>query len=352
MTDESPPRKTKLYGGIDLPEHYPPTISDAVGTQVDGSAVGEVLDRYHIGDMLGRGGMGEVLSARDEQIGRAVAIKRLRVANPPPDVVARFLREARIQSRLEHPAVVPVHELVTIGEQPFFVMKQLAGITLADVIAKLAQRDPRTIEEFPRLRLLRAFADVCLAVEFAHTRGVVHRDLKPANVIVGDFGEVYILDWGIARVLHDPEGDRPSFADVHTLDGTQTVVGSILGTPGYISPEQISNDDSLDGRADVYALGCILYEILTLQPLLPRGSAAVASRSLASMLARPCAHPIARSRPSSTGSAPTRPSARHATASRPRVRSETQSCASSTATATSRCARSWHAASSLQHVRR
>jgi serine/threonine-protein kinase len=275
------PRKTQLYGAVDLGSSYPPTLVDRStritpsATPVAGTAL---LERYRIGDVLGTGGMGEVLSARDEQIGRPVAIKRLRVENPSPEILARFLREARIQGRLEHPAVVPVHELWNDGGQPFFVMKQLTGTTLADVLPKLAMGDKRAMEDFTRQRLLRAFADVCLAIEFAHARRVVHRDLKPANIVLGDYGEVYVLDWGIARITEEDEAPkRDSFSDIGTVAGTETVVGAILGTPGYISPEQIRGDHFLDGRADVYSLGCILFEILALQPLHPRGQAGVAS---------------------------------------------------------------------------
>ncbi len=221
--------------------------------------------RYRPGGVIGRGGMGEVVSARDEQIGRSVAIKRMRGHDAPPEAVARFLREARIQGRLEHPAIVPVHELHDTGDEPFFVMKQLAGTTLADVIA-----------ERPRNVLLRAFVEVCLAIEFAHTRGVIHRDLKPANIMLGDFGEVYVLDWGIARVAGE-EALRSNFADVDTLEGGATEAGTVLGTPGYMSPEQIRGDADLDGRSDVYALGCILFEILAGKPLHPRGQAGLAS---------------------------------------------------------------------------
>jgi serine/threonine protein kinase len=260
-----------------------PSSSGSEGREIGGSS----LMRYKLGAVLGRGGMGEVLSARDEQIGRSVAIKRLRMKDPSADALARFLREARIQGRLEHPAIVPVHELWRDEhDRPFFVMKQLTGTSLLDVLTKLAQRERDAAGQFPRQRLLRAFADICLAIEFAHTRGVVHRDLKPANIVLGDFGEVYVLDWGIARVSTDPV-ERQSFADIDTADdGTETVVGSILGTPGYISPEQIRGDADLDGRADVYALGCILYEILANQPLHPRGQAALAT-ALVGIDARP-----------------------------------------------------------------
>jgi len=252
------------------PGTLPPSWPSSSGA--DPGAPG--LARYRLGAVLGRGGMGEVVSARDEQIGRSVAIKRMRAAAPSADTTARFIREAKIQGRLDHPAVVPVHELWRDDQgQPFFVMKQLTGVTLADV---LASNDPELTKKYSRQRLLRAFCEVCLAVEFAHTHAIVHRDLKPANIVLGDFGEVYVIDWGIARVAGD-EAMRASFGDVVPLDDTGTVAGSILGTPGYMSPEQIRGDADLDGRSDVYALGCILFEILTAAALHPRGHAALAS---------------------------------------------------------------------------
>jgi serine/threonine-protein kinase len=152
-------------------------------------------------------------------------------------------------------------------------MKQLAGTTLADVLPKLVAGDPTALAQFTRQRLLRAFVEVCLAIEFAHTRGIVHRDLKPANIALGDFGEVYVLDWGIARVLADRE----------------TIAGAVIGTPGYIPPEQIRGDDDLDHRADIYALGCILFEILALEPLHPRREAGLTSALTGTADARPSA---------------------------------------------------------------
>jgi serine/threonine-protein kinase len=204
-------------------------------------------ERYELGPTIGKGGMGEVVAAHDAQIGRDVAIKRLLAPRPTLAQLSRFLREARIQGRLEHPAIPPVHEL---GEddhgRPYFVMKRLAGVTLDKVL-----RDPKT--PHTRQSLLRAFVEVCRAVELAHSRGVVHRDLKPANVLLGDH-EVYVLDWGIAR----------------ELDVAEPVPAAILGTPGYMAPEQSGGDLTLDGRADVYSLGCILHEILTGVALNPR----------------------------------------------------------------------------------
>ncbi len=230
------------------------------------------LGRYDLGEILGLGGMGEVVSARDEHIGREVAIKRMRADSPSPQSIARFLREARIQGQLEHPAIVPIHEVSRDGNgMPYFVMKQLTGITLSDVIRSLAEGDPETEDVFSRQRLLRAFAEVCLAVEFAHSRNIMHRDLKPANIMLGDFGEVHVLDWGIARAI-DEAPERESAIDVVTSEGEHTAAGTTLGTPGYMPPEQLRADPDLDQRADVYALGCILFEILTLKPLHPRNA--------------------------------------------------------------------------------
>ena len=214
---------------------------------------------YELGEVLGRGGMGEVVLAEDKTIGRRVAIKRMRAALPTPDAVARFLREARIQARLDHPAIVPVHE---VGEdadgRPYFTMKRLAGITLYDVL-----KEGKATQQ----KLLRAFVDVCLAIEFAHERGIVHRDLKPSNIMLGHYGEVYVLDWGVARVTGDAE---LAGVAIESLAG-ETQQGAVLGTPGYMSPEQMRGEE-VSAATDVYALGAILFEILVGQPLHPRGA--------------------------------------------------------------------------------
>ncbi|HWO24501.1 MAG TPA: serine/threonine-protein kinase [Kofleriaceae bacterium] len=323
-----PPRVTEVQGW-DVGASQTPWPSSS-GSDAGDDPASQSPGRYCIEALIGRGGMGEVVSARDEQIGRSVAIKRLRAPNAPADVVARFVREARIQGRLDHPAIPPVHELWRDERgQPFFVMKQLSGITLSEVLArsgaaeeaaetrddpdgddgaKSGARDPDTAKagptakhaardgaadpasapasepkpdaprRFTRQHLLRAFVDVCLAIEFAHTRGIVHRDLKPANVMLGEFGDVYVLDWGVARVL--ASGAQDLAEDVAPAapppDLGDTVAGLVLGTPGYMSPEQARGDADLDGRADVYALGCILFEILTGEPLHASGEAGLA----------------------------------------------------------------------------
>jgi len=250
MTDEpeSPTIKVAITGEEDqggdrpeLPEHL------------------LIAGRYRLARRIGKGGMGEVMAARDEQVGRDVAIKRMRSANPSPRAVARFLREASVQGRLEHPAIVPVHEIGRDSDGlPFFVMKKLSATSLVQVLA----------EQAPLQRVLRAFTDVCLAVEFAHVRGIVHRDLKPDNIMLGDYGEVYILDWGVAKV----SGEDDDFTDVTSGSGEHaTAAGTAIGTPGYMAPEQVRGLADVDGRADIYTLGCVLFEILAGEPLHPRG---------------------------------------------------------------------------------
>jgi eukaryotic-like serine/threonine-protein kinase len=230
---------------------------------------------YELGELLGRGGMGEVLVAFDELIGREVAIKRMRHAEPDLDAQTRFLREAKIQARLQHPAIVPVHELGHDADgHPYFTMKRLVGVTLYELLGG------------PLQRLLRAFVEVCLAIEFAHEHGVIHRDIKPSNIMLGDFGEVYVLDWGVSRVLDDGSAN-PSISDIAAPEG-ETQVGSVMGTPGYMAPEQALGY-AMSPAIDVYALGCVLFEILTCEPLHPRGSSGAANA-----IAHPTQAPSAR----------------------------------------------------------
>jgi len=223
--------------------------------------------RYRLARRIGKGGMGEVIGARDEQVGRDVAVKRMRASDPNERAVQRFLREASIQGRLEHPAIVPVHEIGRDSDGlPFFVMKKLTGTTLGKIIA-----DPDQLAAVGLTRVLRAFAEVCLAVELAHVRGVIHRDLKPDNILLGDFGEVYVLDWGVAKILGEDDGG--AFADVISGSGEHaTRVGTTIGTPGYMAPEQACGMPDIDGRTDVYTLGCVLFEILAGEALHPRGT--------------------------------------------------------------------------------
>ncbi|HUQ03717.1 MAG TPA: serine/threonine-protein kinase [Kofleriaceae bacterium] len=263
--DADPPTEPNRDRDRDDADTLVPRPAAAAGSIAVEDVTG-VSGTYAMGEIIGRGGMGEVLLAHDRRIGRDVALKRLRSASPTEDELARFLREARIQARLEHPAIVPVYEMGRDPTgRPFFAMKRVAGLTLGELLAR---------GDTSRQRLVRAFAEVCRAIDYAHTRGVLHRDLKPSNIVLGEFGEVYVLDWGVARVVGDA-ADMVDTADVDTIEGA-TPPTHILGTPGYVSPEQLGDPDA-ERPADVYSLGSILFEILAGETLHPRGGDAVAS---------------------------------------------------------------------------
>jgi eukaryotic-like serine/threonine-protein kinase len=223
--------------------------------------------RYQIQEIIGVGGMGEVRLCRDEAIGRDVAHKSLlgdRGASPA--ATRRFLREARVQGQLEHPSIVPVYDLGAAADgRLFFTMRRVLGYTLEAVIRALARGDAAMAEGFSRRKLLEAFVRVCLAVDYAHARGVLHRDLKPSNVMLGDFGEVYVIDWGVAKLVAERATAAPVVVSGALEGGGR---GHKVGTLGYMAPEQILGmDGSQDARTDVYALGAILFEILTLRRL-------------------------------------------------------------------------------------
>jgi eukaryotic-like serine/threonine-protein kinase len=228
-------------------------------------------ERYAVGSSIGEGGMGIVRSCLDRRIGREVAIKSVKPGSGSHgDVGARFLREACVQGQLEHPAVVPVYDL---GRDPegllYFTMKRVRGMTFERIVDALRLGEEDAVRQYSRRKLLTAFASVCHAVDFAHVRGVVHRDLKPGNVMLGDFGEVYVLDWGLAKVVsvEDPRlASGPMVIPSASDPGTRTAQGATMGTPGYMAPEQVGGGP-VDARADVYALGTILFELLALQPL-------------------------------------------------------------------------------------
>jgi len=220
--------------------------------------------RYDVGDVIGKGGMGEVRIATDKRIERLVAVKLMHGDLRDDVTVARFFREAKVQGGLEHPAVPPVYDLGVDREgNPYFVMKRLAGITLQQVLSSR--------QGWTRQQLLARFVDVCFAVGFAHSRGVVHRDLKPSNIMLGDFGDTYVLDWGLARRGKDLDDDSVR-TPRRARSESETATGDLLGTPGYMAPEQ-ARGGNITERADVFSLGCVLYEILADAPALPRGVA-------------------------------------------------------------------------------
>jgi serine/threonine protein kinase len=206
-------------------------------------------DRYTLVDPIGEGGMGVVYRAFDSELGRDVAVKVLR-ASSEASLVARLRLEARVLARLEHPGIVPVHDAGFLADgRAFYVMTLVRGKPLEAHAAELP-----TLAE--RLRL---FQRVCEPVAFAHSHGVVHRDLKPANVMAGPFGEVLVMDWGVAKIIGDPEDQ----SGISGPEQNRTGHGTVLGTPGYMSPEQATGGpEDVDHRADQYALGVILSGML------------------------------------------------------------------------------------------
>ena len=241
--------------------------------------------KYLLGHVLGEGGMGKVYAARDGDMGRTVALKTLRDEHvDEPSLVRALVFEARISGQLEHPHIVPVHELGTLPDgRIFYTMKLVSDTTLRDILRTLRDDVEDARERFTLNRLLQYLRGICMAVEYAHARGVIHRDLKPDNVLVGEFGEVQIMDWGVARIL-------PTGSDgVGYFAGTEEETGVIIGTPHYMSPEQARGDTLHVGpRSDVYSLGVILYQMLTWA--LPYGTQTT-SDQLEALLTRPIPPP-------------------------------------------------------------
>ncbi len=284
--------------------------------------------RYQLLGEIGHGGMGAVFKGRDPDLGRDLAVKVLLEEHQNvPDLVRRFIEEAQIGGQLQHPGIVPVYELGSFSDRrPYFTMRLVKGHTLATLMKERAG----PAHDLPKFLVI--FEQVCQTVAYAHARGVIHRDLKPPNIMVGSFGEVQVMDWGLAKVL-PKDGPKKDF---DAAPANQTVVatvrgegesdlseaGSVLGTPAYMAPEQARGEtDAIDRRADVFALGSILCEILTGAPAFAGGrwieivrSARCADTAAALVrleqcgadlellaLARDCLAPLAQDRPADAG---------------------------------------------------
>lgn len=240
---------------------------------------------FRVKDHLASGGMGAVLEVEEATTLRPVALKVMHPnAMQSEDSRRRFMLEAQVMARLEHPNIVPMHVLKKDSEgKPFYTMKKVVGRDLQQIIAAIRKGHLRTAEDFPLARLLQIFQKICDAIGYAHSKGVVHRDLKPANVMVGEFGEVLVMDWGLAKIIGQEE-QEPSIeestdinadlsesqlanSDMLDVGAGLTMDGALMGTPQYMAPEQAEGRvNEIDGRTDVWALGGILYSILTLHP--------------------------------------------------------------------------------------
>jgi serine/threonine protein kinase len=245
-------------------------------TGATASASGESVEwsvddhpRFETLEALGEGGMGEVALVMDQDIHRKVAIKRLHAEQQSPTALLRFAEEVRVVGALEHPGIVPVHD-VGIDErgQHYAVMKYLEGETMESVIERLKAGSPEHLRRFSYDYRAQVFAKVCEAVRFAHERGIIHRDLKPANIMIGPYGEVTVVDWGIAKRIGSKDDARASDATASSDDDrlVRTRVGSLIGTPLYMSPEQAAGkNDALDERSDIFSLCMVFYEFLALE---------------------------------------------------------------------------------------
>jgi serine/threonine protein kinase len=239
----------------------PVVESDAGG---DIRLVHDPRDRYRSQGVIGEDGMGVVERAEDIDIGRPVAIKRLLPEASHPVGVARFVGEVRIVGSLEHPNVAPIHD-VGLDEQGryFFVMKYVEGETLADIIERLASGSSDAHATWTFERRVEVLISVLRALEYAHARGIVHRDIKPDNIMIGRYGEVWLMDWGIAKKVGEPEPGVPVSAGPGMT--------GLIGTPAYMSPEQARGDD-VDTRSDLYAVAVTLHEFLGLRHYLAHKS--------------------------------------------------------------------------------
>lgn len=257
--------------GTDGDRVHHATPASAAGTVEvvdDGPDLPSESERYEYSGSLVRSGAFEDLTARDRVIRRPVVVRRLAEGTTHSSSdERRFARAARLQAQLEHPAIVPIYDIGTgSSEAETMIFPEVRSVSLRRVLDALGRGDKEMARKFSRTALLQAFLQLCLATAYAHARGVVHRNIQPEAVALGDHGEVYLVDWSLAKTIQGPY--RPGLVSIESSMAKlgATLPGQVLGTPGYASPEQLAGDEA-DARSDVYALGSLLFEILTGSPL-------------------------------------------------------------------------------------
>ncbi|HBS06996.1 MAG TPA: serine/threonine protein kinase [Leptospiraceae bacterium] len=227
--------------------------------------------RYTDFKVFAHGGVCLIQSCKDNYLGRIVCHKSLRkeFVNSKEERI-RFLREARVTAMLQHPNTIPVYDISrdNMGRY-FFTMKLLHGHTLHSIFENLKQNNQEIAQEFKLNRMLGAYIQIANALDYAHEHGVIHRDIKPMNIAIGAYGEVHLIDWGLAKVGHKSDEEADIEVKKESLsplsDFRLTRAGELKATPLYMSPEQVNRDRNLDARSDIYSLGTVLYEILTLE---------------------------------------------------------------------------------------
>ncbi len=268
---------------------------------------------YTPGREIARGGMGAILSATDQSLDREVAMKVM-LAGAEQDRVSRqrFMREALVLARLEHPNIVPIHEMGRNAEgQLFYTMKLVKGRTLQAILTAIKKGDAATTQHYTLDRLLTIYRKVCDAVAFAHHHRIIHRDLKPENVMVGEFGEVLVMDWGLAKHLDDELHAKTEATQASGIEGFQelsdaqlaagesglTMEGTVMGSPQYMPPEQAEGRlADLGTHSDIYSLGGVLYAILTLRhPVEGRKVSEVLSKVISGEITPPTHYNASRS---------------------------------------------------------
>ncbi len=260
-------------------DEYPIIFREVTDAELPTSVMTERGARYGDFENVAKGGTCIIESCIDRRLGRVVCRKRLRpeFENDRVEQV-RFLREARVTAMLQHPNTLPIYDVDQDEDgKYFFTMKFVRGVTLRDVIDRLRAKEADVEEKWSLRRLINVAAQTGLALAFAHAHGVIHRDIKPSNILVGPFGEVLLLDWGLAKVWNQSGTDDPLDVFVPQAPPTQTTkklrdrtltdLGHLRATPLYMSPEQIQDASNVDHRTDIYSFGAVLYELLTLEDM-------------------------------------------------------------------------------------